>query len=113
MCQNWKNFFYTTVSHQQLALFFTSEFCVNSESVAELLNEIQKLHKTFLSDEKRVRSSTKAVEDSMDTRQKVKHKLDTCKCNGNLAMLRKKVKELSVVKLNQKVRKYSEFSLWP
>ncbi|XP_037552180.1 laminin subunit beta-4 [Nematolebias whitei] len=71
--------------------------------VEELLNEIQKLHKTFLSDEKKVRSSTKAVEDSMDTRQKVKHKLDTCKCSGNLAMLKKKVKKLSVVKLNQKI----------
>ncbi|XP_017281846.1 laminin subunit beta-4 [Kryptolebias marmoratus] len=71
--------------------------------VEELLNDIQKLHKTFMSDEKRLRSSTKAVEDSIDTRQEVKRKLGTCKGRGELAMLEKKVKELSVLKLNQKI----------
>lgn len=98
--------------HTKVCLFFTSELSVHPESVAELLNEIQTLHKTFLSDEKRVRSSTKAVEDSMDTRQKAKHKLHTCKCSGNLATLAKKVKELSVVKLNKKVRTHYEPSFW-
>uniref|UniRef100_A0A3Q2TNH0 Laminin subunit beta-4-like n=1 Tax=Fundulus heteroclitus TaxID=8078 RepID=A0A3Q2TNH0_FUNHE len=74
-----------------------------TQPVAELLGEIQKLHKTFMSDEKRVRSSNKAVEDSMDTRQEVKRKLSMCGGGGDLATLEKKVKELSVLKLNQKV----------
>lgn len=72
-------------------------------SVAEMLQEIQKLHKTFMSDEKRVRNSNKAVEDSMDTRRETKRKLSMCSSRGDLATLEKKVKELNMRQLNQKV----------
>ncbi|XP_015257331.1 PREDICTED: laminin subunit beta-4-like isoform X1 [Cyprinodon variegatus] len=74
-----------------------------TEQVEEMLEEIQKLHKIFMSDEKRLRNSSKAVEDSMDTRQELKRKLSMCKGRGPMAALEKKVKELSVLKLNQKV----------
>ncbi|KAM4733907.1 laminin subunit beta-4 isoform 2-T2 [Anableps anableps] len=74
-----------------------------TQRVEELLQEIQKLHKTFMSDEKRLRNSNKAVEDSMDTRQEAKRKLSMCSGRGDLATLEKKVKELSMRKLNQKV----------
>ncbi|XP_019113332.2 laminin subunit beta-4 [Larimichthys crocea] len=72
------------------------------ESSEELLDEIQKLHKAFMSEEKRVRNANRALEDSMDTRQEVKHKLSACS-KGDLAPLEKKVKELSVVDLNRKI----------
>ncbi|XP_041851951.1 laminin subunit beta-4 isoform X2 [Melanotaenia boesemani] len=71
--------------------------------VEELLDHIQKLHKDFMSDEKRVRNSSKDIEKSMDTRQEVKHKLSMCSSRTDLTLLEKKVKELSVVHLNQKV----------
>ncbi|XP_047201049.1 laminin subunit beta-4 isoform X2 [Girardinichthys multiradiatus] len=74
-----------------------------TKQVEELLEEIQKLHKTFMSDEKRLRNSNKAVEDAMDTRQEVKRKLSMCSGRGDLATLEKKVKDLSTLKLNQKV----------
>lgn len=68
-----------------------------------MLDEIKKLHRAFMSDEKRVRNANKAVEVSMDTRQEVKHKLSMCSSRGDLAPLEKRVKELSVVDLNRKV----------
>ncbi|XP_030280431.1 laminin subunit beta-4 [Sparus aurata] len=73
------------------------------EDVEEMLDEIKKLHRAFMSEEKRVRNANKAVEVSMDTRQEVKHKLSMCSSRGDLAPLEKKVKELSVVDLNRKV----------
>ncbi|XP_074521304.1 laminin subunit beta-4 [Halichoeres trimaculatus] len=73
------------------------------EDVDGLLDGIQKLHKSFMSDEKRVRNANRAVEDSMDTRQEAKLKLSLCSSRGDLVPLDKKVKELSVAKLNQKV----------
>ncbi|XP_047453457.1 laminin subunit beta-4 isoform X2 [Mugil cephalus] len=69
----------------------------------ELLHDIQKLHKAFMLDEKRVRSANKAVEDSMDTRQEVKRRLSMCNTKRDQAPLEKKVKELSVVSLTQKI----------
>ncbi|KAI3370558.1 hypothetical protein L3Q82_007070 [Scortum barcoo] len=69
----------------------------------EQLDEIQKLHKAFMSDEKRVRNANKALEDSMDTRQEVKHKLSMCSSSGDLAPLEKKMKDLSMVSLNQQI----------
>ncbi|XP_069572970.1 laminin subunit beta-4 isoform X2 [Brachyistius frenatus] len=69
----------------------------------ELLDEIQKLHKAFMSDEKKVRSAGRAVEVSMDTRQEVKSKLSACSGGQDLSPLEKKVKELSVVGFNQKI----------
>ncbi|XP_041795045.1 laminin subunit beta-4 isoform X2 [Chelmon rostratus] len=68
----------------------------------ELLDEIQKLHKAFMSDEKRLRNGSKAVEDSMDTRQRIKRKLSNCS-KGNLALLEKNVTDLSLVKLNRMI----------
>ncbi|XP_039470117.1 laminin subunit beta-4 [Oreochromis aureus] len=68
----------------------------------ELLDEIQTLYKVFMLEHERVRNVSKAVEDSMDTRQEVKYKLSMCN-TGDLALLKKKVTELSVVQLNQKV----------
>lgn len=53
-------------------------------------------------EDERVGNVGKAVEDSMDTRQEVKHKLSMCN-TGDLALLKKKVTELSVVQLKQKV----------
>ncbi|XP_072241454.1 laminin subunit beta-4 [Leuresthes tenuis] len=73
------------------------------EQVEELLGDIQKLHKAFMSDEKRTRNSNKAVENSMDTRQEVKHRLSVPIRDVDLAPLEKKLRELSVVSLNQKV----------
>ncbi|XP_044050213.1 laminin subunit beta-4 [Siniperca chuatsi] len=69
----------------------------------ELLDDIQKLHKAFMLDEKRVRNANKALEDSMDTRQEVKNKLGMCSSRGDLAPLEKKVKEHSAVDLNRKI----------
>ncbi|KAM6926955.1 laminin subunit beta-4 [Lycodopsis pacificus] len=69
----------------------------------ELLDEIQKLHEAFMLDEKRVRNGNKALEDSMDTRQEVKHKLNTCSSRGDMASLENKVQQLSVVNLNQMI----------
>lgn len=57
-----------------------------------------------MSDEKRVRNANKALEDSIDTRQKAKHKLSMCSDGGDLALLEKKAEELSAVDLNRKVR---------
>lgn len=76
---------------------------VSCDPVVELLEEIQKLNKSFTSDEKRVRNANEALEDSMDTRQKAKHKLSMCSGGGDLAPLEKKAEELSAVDLNRKV----------
>ncbi|XP_041652348.1 laminin subunit beta-4 [Cheilinus undulatus] len=70
--------------------------------VEELLQDIEKLHKTFMADEKRIRNANRAVEDSMDTRQDIKVKLSMCS-RGDLAPVDKKVQQLSVVNLNRKI----------
>lgn len=75
-----------------------------------MLEQIQKLHKSFMASEKRLKNSNKAVEDSMDTRQEVKHKLSTCSTKGFPAALERNVKELSVVNLNKKVSICRELS---
>ncbi|XP_028287743.1 laminin subunit beta-4 isoform X2 [Parambassis ranga] len=76
---------------------------IDKEHLKELLDKVQVLHKAFMSDEKRVKNANKALEDSMDTRQFVKHKLRMVSSSGELASLEKKVRELSVVNLNQKI----------
>ncbi|KAM9352424.1 laminin subunit beta-4 [Symphorus nematophorus] len=74
------------------------------QGLEELQDEIQKLHKSFMVDEKRVRNANRVLEESMDTRQDVKHKLSMCSSGmGDLGLLDKKVKELSVGTLNRKV----------
>lgn len=77
-----------------------------------MLQKIQKLHKTFMSDEKRVRNSSKAVEDSMDTRWETKRKLSMWSSREDLATLEKKVKELNMRQLNQKVRNIQQRDGW-
>ncbi|KAM8891532.1 laminin subunit beta-4 isoform 2-T2 [Spinachia spinachia] len=71
------------------------------DHVVERLDEIQKLHEVFMLDEKRVRNGNKAVEDSMDTRQEVKHRLSMCSSQGHMLSLEKKVQQLSMVNLNK------------
>uniref|UniRef100_A0A8C6MJ84 Laminin, beta 4 n=1 Tax=Nothobranchius furzeri TaxID=105023 RepID=A0A8C6MJ84_NOTFU len=74
----------------------------------KLLQEPNKKEKQRLkADEKRIRNSNKVTMDSIDTRQEIKLKLSMCRNRGNLAALEQKVKELSEIKLNQKVRKHS------
>uniref|UniRef100_A0A8C6MGH2 Laminin, beta 4 n=1 Tax=Nothobranchius furzeri TaxID=105023 RepID=A0A8C6MGH2_NOTFU len=77
------------------------------KSDAEAMDEIRQLHQVFIADEKRIRNSNKVTMDSIDTRQEIKLKLSMCRNRGNLAALEQKVKELSEIKLNQKVRKHS------
>lgn len=72
-------------------------------SPVEVLDQIQKLHDDFLLDEKRLRNANTAIEDSMDTRQDVKHKLSMCSSRGELVSLEKKIRELSVINLNKQV----------
>ncbi|XP_034031453.1 laminin subunit beta-4 [Thalassophryne amazonica] len=79
----------------------TAEEPQPSEDVKESMDEIQKLHQSFMSDEKRVRNAKKSVEDSMDTRQDVRDKLSMNSNRGELAPLDKKVQALSVANLNQ------------
>lgn len=76
---------------------------VSCDPVVELLNEIQKLHKAFLSEEKTVGKASKALGDSMNTREEAEKKLSMCDSRGDLGPVEKKVKELSAVDLNRKV----------
>ncbi|TNN41537.1 Laminin subunit beta-4 [Liparis tanakae] len=72
------------------------------EDPDELLDETMKLHEAFMLDEKRVINANRAVEDSMDTRQEVKHKLNMCSSKGNMVSL-EKVQELSLAHLNRMI----------
>ncbi|XP_067090683.1 laminin subunit beta-4 [Osmerus mordax] len=76
---------------------------VNPEELEEALDEIMKLHKEYMADEKRVKAADKALEDSMDTRLKIKEKLSSCNRSGNMGPLENKVKALSVAGLNGKI----------
>lgn len=71
--------------------------------VLELLNEIQELHKAFLSDMKRVRKANKTLEDSKDIREEAENKLSMCNSSRDLGPLEKMARELRVVDLNRKV----------
>ncbi|KAM9375661.1 laminin subunit beta-4 [Pholidichthys leucotaenia] len=76
----------------------------DQKNLKDLQDEIQRAHEAFMLDEKRVRNAMQAVEDSMDTRQEAKRKVAECgSCGGDLAPLEKKVEEMNVTKLNQKV----------
>lgn len=61
------------------------------------------LNKLFKLNDKRVRDVNKALEDSMDTRQKAKHKLSMCSGKGDLGPLEKEIEDLNVTDLNRKV----------
>ncbi|XP_035013706.2 laminin subunit beta-4 isoform X1 [Hippoglossus stenolepis] len=73
------------------------------EDADELLDEIQKILTRFMLDEKRVKSATKALDDSVDIRQEVKHKLSVCGSRGDVTPVEKKITELSVVNLNRQI----------
>ncbi|XP_062418892.1 laminin subunit beta-4 isoform X2 [Pungitius pungitius] len=79
----------------------------NSENKVEYpeerLDEIQKLHEVFMLDEMRVRNGNKAVEDSKDTRQEVKHELSMCSSKGDMVPLEKKIQQLSMVHLKKMI----------
>lgn len=62
------------------------------------------LNKSFKLNDMRVRDANRALEDSMDTRQKVKHKLSMCSGKGDLAPLERKTEDLNTTDLNRKVR---------
>lgn len=69
----------------------------------DLLEEIKMLNKLFKLNDKRVRDADKALEDSMDTRQKAKHKLSMYSGKGKLAPLENQTEDLNVTDLNRKV----------
>ncbi|XP_026221368.1 laminin subunit beta-4 isoform X2 [Anabas testudineus] len=73
------------------------------EDLEELLYQIQNFHDDFLLDERKLRNANTALEDSMDTRQDIKHKLSMCSSRGDLGSLEKKIKELSVADLNTQI----------
>uniref|UniRef100_UPI003AAF4A91 laminin subunit beta-4 n=1 Tax=Centroberyx gerrardi TaxID=166262 RepID=UPI003AAF4A91 len=79
------------------------ELEVDEEELEELMDEIRKLHKAFMAEEKRVRNANKALEDSMDRRQEIKEKLAGCSSRGDMTQLEKKVKALSVADLNKDI----------
>uniref|UniRef100_A0A8C5CFG7 Laminin subunit beta-1 n=1 Tax=Gadus morhua TaxID=8049 RepID=A0A8C5CFG7_GADMO len=87
---------YTPLPHHQ-----TSDPSFSPPS--ELLDEIRKLHKDFMAEEKKVQDADTAVEDSMNTRQALKGLGANCGTNGNLSQLVDKVNALDVVTLNEKV----------
>lgn len=83
-----------------------SEPSLSPDLVVELLDEIETLHNGLRLEMERVGNAGKAVEDSMDTRQTVKSKLDTFSSRGVLEPLEKNIKKLSMVDLNRKVGVY-------
>lgn len=77
--------------------------CVPCRPAVDLLEEIKMLNQLFKLNDKRVRDANNALEDSMDTRQKAKHKLSMCSGKGDLVPLEKKTEDLNVTDLNRKV----------
>ncbi|KAK0144068.1 Laminin subunit beta-4 [Merluccius polli] len=73
------------------------------EEAIELLDEIKKLHKDFMAEEKKVRNAGRAIEDSVDTRRAAKDRLSGCSAKGNLTRLEEKVNALDVVPLNEDI----------
>lgn len=69
----------------------------------EALEKIRKQHADFMAEEKKVKEAERALENSMDTRQEIKDHLSSCSILGDMEGLEKKVKALSVAKLNKNV----------
>uniref|UniRef100_A0A674AJP4 Laminin subunit beta-1 n=1 Tax=Salmo trutta TaxID=8032 RepID=A0A674AJP4_SALTR len=69
----------------------------------EALEKIRKQHTDFMADEKKVKEAERALENSMDTRQEIKDHLSSCSILGDMEGLEKKVKALSVSKLNKNI----------
>lgn len=73
------------------------------EDAEDLLEDIKKSFKSFMSEEKRVKNAEQAIEESADTRQDIKHKLSTCGGQGVQGLLEKKVKALSITPFNKQI----------
>lgn len=71
--------------------------------VTDTLDKIRKLHTDFLKDEERVKVARNKIDNSRQTRQDTKKELTKCQIRP-LDVLEKKVKGLSVAKLNEEVR---------
>lgn len=72
----------------------------------ELLEEIKMLNESVNLSDERVRDATKALEDSMDTREMVKFNLSSSSDNEDLAQLEMDLEDLNVTSLNGKVRSH-------
>uniref|UniRef100_A0A8C7F687 Laminin subunit beta-1 n=1 Tax=Oncorhynchus kisutch TaxID=8019 RepID=A0A8C7F687_ONCKI len=73
------------------------------KEMQEALEKIRKQHADFMADEKKVKEAERALENSMDTRQEIKDHLSSCSILGDMEGLEKKVKALSVAKLNKNI----------
>ncbi|KAK2842855.1 hypothetical protein Q5P01_013055 [Channa striata] len=82
---------------------FVKDVDEEEENLQGLLDHIKKLHNGFMMDDWRLRNASKALEDSMDTRQDVKHKLSMCRYRGDLESMEKKMLLLRVVDLNTQI----------
>lgn len=71
--------------------------------VTEMLEKIRNLHSDFLKDEEQVKKARNKLDTSRQTRQDTKKELAKCQLRP-LDTLEKKVKGLSVAKLNEEVR---------
>lgn len=81
----------------------TDEPDVDPGEAEELMDEIKKLHKDFMADNKKVRNADQALEDSKDTRRALMDSLGRCSKKGNMSHLEDKVNSLDVVKLNEAI----------
>lgn len=70
--------------------------------VTDTLQNIRKLHMDFLKDEERVKKARNKIDTSRQTRQDTKKELAKCQPRP-LDVLEKKVRGLSVAKLNEEV----------
>lgn len=77
----------------------------------ELLEEIKMLNESMSLNDERLSDATKALEDSMDTREMVKFNLSSCSDKEDLAQLDMDLEDLNVTSLNGKVRSQS-LNLW-
>lgn len=70
----------------------------------ELLEEIKVLNESMHLNDERVRDATKALNDSMDTREMAKFNLSSDSDKEDLAQLEMDLEDLNVTSLNGKVR---------
>lgn len=76
---------------------------VDLKELEGAFGKIRDLYNHYMASEKRVKKAEKALEDSMDTRQKIKEKLSSCNSKGDFGSLEKMVNDLSVTKLNEDI----------
>lgn len=75
---------------------------IDIKALNDNVNKIRELYKKFTEDEKKVEAAKKMQEDSEKTREKVALELTKCR-KGQIDLLEKKVKDLSVAKLNEEI----------